>query len=421
MQTAMRLLVYGLCLLLVQDLLCQPKPMMLEHPHHARIEKVHPLNSTQRETNLSLSDDGNTMLLMSTRGGQRWSRSYSTYKRKKVFDGDIWVSRRQAGKWTKPLCLGSHINTSSGEDEPNYVANDRLMLYESWRADWRATGGPYYVMELNEDFFRAQAQEKHPQHSLSRTITQFFIDSQFLATDGAAISPDWKLFFVVCGKDYDENMDIYYSVNENGAWSYPQKSALSTPHNERSIAFAKDGRTLYFASDGWGGLGGLDIHCATLTEEGEIESLYNVGAPFNGRQDDYGWIVNAAGTEAYFIRDEDVFFADISSADNRIKPDELLTATFDVEIEVKITGEVKRNSDHASIPQATVQLLDELTGELIAETYTDAAGNFVFQVPNRSANYVIKIFDYNLEPLMRVISVRALPFPQRYSANFQAE
>ena len=61
---------------------------------------------------------------------------------------------------------------------------------------------------------------------------------------------------------------------------------ISTPKNERSIFIAADGKTVYFASNGYGGKGGLDILKTTLNEDGTFDELYNLGEPFNTKD---GW------------------------------------------------------------------------------------------------------------------------------------
>ncbi|MEY3433172.1 MAG: hypothetical protein RL131_1108, partial [Bacteroidota bacterium] len=59
--------------------------------------------------------------------------------------------------------------------------------------------------------------------------------------------------------------DLYVSEKQgDGSWGTPQSiDALNSAGNELFPAFSTDG-TLYFSSDGWAGLGGLDIYKAQL-------------------------------------------------------------------------------------------------------------------------------------------------------------
>jgi len=122
-------------------------------------------------------------------------------------------------------------------------------------------------------------------------------------------------------KDYDGNMDIFMSKKKiNGSWSRLKKLSLNTSSDERSIFIAADGKTIYFASNGYGGFGGLDIFKTTLDDKGNHGEIINIGKPFNTEKDDYGFIITASGDKAYFVRDGDIYSADLTEANKEIKP-----------------------------------------------------------------------------------------------------
>ena len=72
---------------------------IINNPHNINITQLTALNSVSRETNLSISPDGNYLFFMSDRGGMAWSTLSSTYKGKPRYDGDIWFYR-QSGDQT---------------------------------------------------------------------------------------------------------------------------------------------------------------------------------------------------------------------------------------------------------------------------------------------------------------------------------
>lgn len=150
-------------------------------------------------------------------------------------------------------------------------------------------------------------------------ITEFFQTIQ--ATDGMAISQDETTFIVVAGIEYDGNMDLYFSKKRRNRWSYCRRMKISTKEDERSVFLAADGRSLYFASNGYGGFGGLDIFKIVLNKDGSFGELINLGEPFNTSGDDYGFVITADGSEAYLIRDGDIYFSELEHADQRIKPE----------------------------------------------------------------------------------------------------
>ncbi|MEO1451783.1 MAG: OmpA family protein, partial [Bacteroidota bacterium] len=178
---------------------------------------------------------------------------------------------------------------------------------------WESNGGPYYqTTRKGKAWGSAQG--------LGGGINQFFRRTAF-ATDGMTLSPDGSLFIVAAGADYAGKMDLFLAKRQrDGFWTYPRPLPLNTKQDERSVFMAGDGRTIYFASEGYGGLGGLDIFKTTLNADGSIGEIINIGAPFNTEQDDYGFIVRADGSEAFFIRDGDIYMADLRAADQDIKP-----------------------------------------------------------------------------------------------------
>ncbi|MCK7555644.1 hypothetical protein MKQ70_11715 [Chitinophaga sedimenti] len=78
-------------------------------------------------------------------------------------------------------------------------------------------------------------------------------------------------------------MDIYKCVRkEDGSWSAPEAvNAVNTPGNERTPAMASG--VFYFSSDGYIGLGGLDI--MRLSPGAAVPQ--NMGVPVNSSRDDF--------------------------------------------------------------------------------------------------------------------------------------
>ncbi|TAE27497.1 MAG: hypothetical protein EAZ92_09265 [Candidatus Kapaibacterium sp.] len=301
-------------------LLSQPKkklvPKMLS-VQGVSVTKMDVLNSPQKEVNLSLTPNGRFLYFMSERGGQSWSQFDDAANRS---DGDIYVSERVKGEWTKPQALDESINTGSGEDEPNITSDGQNVYYQSFRTGWESLAGPYFMAEFHGKKWDAPV-------GLGGTVTSFIREQMnefggMIATDGSSWSPSGNLFMFTLGKDRKLPMDIYYARRAiDGSFSAVEKLDVSTPKNERSIFIAPDGKTIYFSSNGYGGLGGLDMFKATLNDDGTVSALYNLGDAFNTKGDEYGFIISPDGKEAYFVRDGDIHRADLASAEAReLKP-----------------------------------------------------------------------------------------------------
>ncbi len=97
-------------------------------------------------------------------------------------------------------------------------------------------------------------------------------------------------------------VDIYKSTrNEDGTWSKPTNlgSKINTEGNETFPFIHESENTLFFASDGKVGLGGLDIFVAQLTN-GAIGTVENLGAPINSNRDDFAFTLDANEKGGFF-------------------------------------------------------------------------------------------------------------------------
>ncbi len=370
-------------------------PRILKHPGQIRTERLNTLNSTYRETNLNITPDGKYLFFMSGRGQQPWSNPFHTiYKGKPEYDGDIWYAQKVNGKWQYPRCLDGTVNTSNGEDEPNISPDGQTVYFQSWGRAWEKEGGPYYRSTLKGVNWGT------PQ-GLGGGINAFFLSTQKphaitrpdgskriymgtpYATDGATVSADGKTFIVAAGADYDGNMDLYISRKDaNGQWSFLRRLSVSTIGDERSPFLAADGKTLYFASNGYAGWGGLDIFKTVIQEDGSHDEIVNVGAPFNTWLDDYGFILTASGDEGYFVREGDIYYADIKNASPELKPSNST---------LMIAGKVTSSKSQRGT-QAKIQIKDPKTGKTIAEGQSNSlTGEYAVVIPIEYPEFVQEV------------------------------
>ncbi|WNJ16752.1 VWA domain-containing protein [Pontibacter sp. G13] len=344
----------------------QQEAPILDHQGKITLQRLDILNSSSRETNLSISPDGSTLFFMSLRGLQPWSQLSMIFDGDSVYDGDIWMAERIGDKWRRPICLPSGINTPAGEDEPNISPNGNTIYYQSWYYGWDLNGGPYYQAQRS-------GREWGVRRGMGGGITEFF--KTLPATDGMSISYDESKFLVAAGPDYDANMDIYLSQKISGIWSYCRRLPFNTPADERSVFIAGDGKTIYFASEGYGGFGGLDIFKTTLNPDGTTGPVVNLGEPFNSSRDDYGLILTANGEEAYFIRDGDIFYANLKDADPEARP-------APVEATLALVGSIRDSLTWKGLA-AEMILFDARTKRVIKKIATNASGRYSVELANR--------------------------------------
>jgi outer membrane protein OmpA-like peptidoglycan-associated protein len=190
-----------------------------------------PLNSGMNEGAPSISADGRVLFFTACeRPDGRGSC-------------DIYLSRRMDdGSWSKPVNIGSPINTSAWESQPSFSSDGK---------------------------------------------TLYFIRGSY-------------------NRERRRMTDIYVSTfREDMTWSEPKKlpAPVNTPGQEESVFIHPDNRTLYFSSDGHVGMGGKDIYVSRLNSDSSWSEPVNMGYPVNTQADENSVVVSADGRKAYFASD----------------------------------------------------------------------------------------------------------------------
>jgi peptidoglycan-associated lipoprotein len=184
-----------------------------------------------------------------------------------------------------------------------------------------------------------------------------------------AISPDGlTLYFVSDISGGFGGKDIWYVTrnSKSDTWSKPKNAGpdINTSGNEE-FPFVRDDGTLYFASDGLIGMGGLDIFKAVAQPDGTW-IIQNMKAPINSSADDFG-ITFQDGSEAGIFS---------STRKGRTRDD---LYSFELPpLEFNVTGLVKDEKTGLAIPGSVVQLIASDGTNLQDET--GSSGDFKFSL-----------------------------------------
>lgn len=133
---------------------------------------------------------------------------------------------------------------------------------------------------------------------------KLFADSS-LTVGHPALNPTGDtLYFVSDAPGGEGGKDIWMAELEGSEWvnAQPLSKGINTAGDEMYPYVHEDG-TLYFASNGHPGYGGLDIFKAvkdSTIKDSTVWILYNMGAPFNGIGDDFGITFAGNTQDGYF-------------------------------------------------------------------------------------------------------------------------
>ena len=131
-------------------------------------------------------------------------------------------------------------------------------------------------------------------------------------------SPDGKevIYFVSDRKGGKGGLDIWSSHIVNNEFSAPKNvSSINTAGDELSPFYHEKSASLYFSSDGYHTLGGLDVHSSKMSNDG-FGIAKNLGSPVNTSYNDLFYFLNEKGDEAYFSsnRLESTYIDDLNEA-----------------------------------------------------------------------------------------------------------
>lgn len=246
------------------------------------------------------------------------------------------VKQDEKGEWLAPEELEDEINTKFDEGTPSFSPDGNTMYYTycAQDPDSHRTSEIYTSTRSNAKW--------------SPGVRAPIVKDSVTVLGHPAISPDGRYIYFVSdavggfgGKDLFRAQLIgnYFGPMENLG---PE---INTPGDEL-FPYVRDSTTLYFASNGHPGMGGLDLFKTTLRANGTWD-VENLRAPINSMGDDFG--ITFAGAE------EKGFFS--SNRDDARGYDHLYSFELP-SITVSIEG-IVNDADEYPIEDATVRIVSK--------------------------------------------------------------
>lgn len=176
--------------------------------------------------------------------------------------------------------MDNRINTPSNEGTSSFTADGKTMYFTRCHSEVGDSYCKIYRAELNESGW-------------GKPEEAFRMKPKVLYRDPVLIENDSVLIFTSNDQIGVGGHDLYYSfLIEEGVWSEPElmPTYLNTTGQERFPTWDQKSKTLYYSSDHFTGLGGLDIFKTTLKDDGSWSKPENLLPPFNSSEDDYGLV-----------------------------------------------------------------------------------------------------------------------------------
>ena len=238
-------------------------------------------NGEYSEVYFTSSRSGGFSNKIDDRTGETFTDIYSTKLNKK-------------GKWSVPVMLEEPINTAGNEG--SVVLNKRGTTMYFTKCDVqkkKSLGCNIYVSKRKGKVWGPP------------TILQIKVDSNTTLGHPTISEDETTLIFSSDLKGGYGGKDLWIVRQQNrGKWSEPVNlgPAINTSSDEMFPFLHSDG-TLYFASSGHIGMGGLDIFKSNLDENDMYSSITNLKSPVNSAGNDFGMVIESSGERGYLTSD----------------------------------------------------------------------------------------------------------------------
>jgi outer membrane protein OmpA-like peptidoglycan-associated protein len=132
----------------------------------------------------------------------------------------------------------------------------------------------------------------------------FSLNNKEYSVGHPSISEDGKTMYFASNKPGGYGGTDLYRVDKqaDGSWGKPVNlgPSINTEGNELFPFWQETDNSLYFASTGHLGLGGLDLYASEYYGGDAYEPAFNLGAPINSEFDDFSLVLQSNRTDGFF-------------------------------------------------------------------------------------------------------------------------
>ena len=276
---------------------------------------------------------------------------------------DFYKSMKVNGVWQQATYLSDKINTPDHNEGAQSITQDGRFLFFSGcnRPDGLGSCDIFIAQKSGDDWVKP--------FNLGPPVNTPGWESQ------PSISADGRtLYFTSNRRGGYGGYDILKSRLTDKGWCEPENlgTNINTSFDEQSPFIHPDDSTLYFCSNGWPGLGGMDLFVSRLSKDGKWQKPVNLGYPINTSGDERGISLTAQGNYAFYSSD---------NIEGGFGGFDIYTFELPEVVRPHLVTYVKGKVSDAKTLQpleAAVEIIDLQKNEPVYQDYSDAdQGNFL--------------------------------------------
>ncbi len=244
--------------------------------------------------------DTNTLLYSSVRVNKKVYTVQSTADTSVGAYKKFYTAKKENGKWMFSGEYEGAIN-KEGFNNTNaaFSADGKRLYFTRCKRSWKNKMiCALYLTSKQDD---GSWSEPAP---LDNTINDPKYTSTQPTTSIESVKQNEVIYFVSDRPGGKGGLDIWFIIYDFKKKTYSEpknaSSKINTTGDEMTPYYDNDTRTLFFSSNGWAGLGGLDVFKAN----GEMKRFTdpeNIGAPINSTSDDIYYVEGKNKAEGFFV------------------------------------------------------------------------------------------------------------------------
>lgn len=270
----------------------------LEAPTKYEVTRIKKLNSRASDFGVAWTSNNYNEIIFSS------TREDGVTKEKDAITGqnfaDFYTSRQnKQGDWEEVTLLDEDVINSAGSEGMPFMNKSFSTLYFTSCPNHKKRTSGCQIMKAT----RSGSTWSDPV-----TVEIKTIDSLDVIGHPTLSSDELKLYFASERKNGLGGKDIWVSERESTGDKFGRPRNLSDLVNtigNELYPYLRNDSTLYFSSDGHGGMGGLDIFVTTLDSLGEWTEPINLRHPFNSIGNDYGITFHPTEERGFFSSNRD--------------------------------------------------------------------------------------------------------------------
>ena len=376
----------------------------IEHPVPFDPVNLGPNVNTRNQDYINMVSVDNDFLIVT----QRFKTRQTSEQNPRGETEDFFISYRTGeGVWgrIKPLTA---FNTEENEGAMSMSPDNTTAIFTACHRKDGFGSCDLYISQRSGDKWS-------PARNMGPSInTRWWETNSSLSSDGKT------LYFISNRSGGQGKSDIWMATKDkNGNWGNVRNlgNIVNSEGNEMTPYIHPDGRSLYFASDGHMGMGGLDLFVTYRDAKGNWSEPVNLGYPINTIDNEMGLVVNALGNLAYISSQREGGYGGYDVYKFDLYPEARPTAV------TYMKGIVRDAETHEPL-QANFELINLKTGKPVITSVSDKIdGSFMVVIPVQtdlalnihrkgylfySDNFNVKPDTISLKPFLKNIDLQPI-------------